>query len=90
MDPRTKALLFLLEEQVKKHPTSAAALTARGLIDDIAKVEKPDAEIIVNYDSSDRGPVRVPIAGSEPREREPGEAQGSTGPGVEADLIRGV
>lgn len=81
MDPRSKALLFLLDEVVKKHPSSASAGIARGLMSDIQKVETTPMK-----DPLPMQP-RVPVATSEPRPRDEGEQTGVTGPGVEADLV---
>lgn len=90
MDPRTNALLFLLEEKSKMHPSSEAATKARSLMEDVKKVEEKRESVLM----STRGPlpgheVRVPIAGTETRPRDLGEDKGVTpgSAGTEADLL---
>lgn len=91
-----EAIILLLQEQAKKHPTSEASNKAAALLKEFKAISTPNpgrqdsplfnrerVPIVIDPDA----PSRVPIAGTEPRARDEGEEKGTGGIGVNADLI---
>lgn len=97
----TSAVLFLLEERVKQHPTSNAAGTARSLSLEIVKARdvkplplpepkfRPTGELMIKQPPVLDPSPRVPIATDYSRYADEGEDSGARpgSPGTEADLL---